>query len=82
MPTAEDKAAARALREVANMYDAVHAGCGVRKVDVLRKRADELDPPPPPKSKADRILEKFDACGWIKPAQYDLRRILKEEGID
>jgi hypothetical protein len=81
MPTSEDKAVALALREVANMYDVVHAGCGVRKVDVLRKRADELDPPLPPKSKADRIIERY-AIPNPDHWKDTLRRILKEEGID
>jgi hypothetical protein len=73
------KAVAAALREIADVGDQ----CGYATAKMFRKRADELDPPPPVKSRADRIVERLQ-LNYVSKDELDahLRRILAEEGIE
>ena len=77
------KAVAAALREQASLFERQYKTS--TWPNVMRARADELDPPPPVKSRADRIVDGY--FTWLRSpgsgnCEDVLRRILKEEGIE
>jgi len=77
MTTNDDKIVARVLREVA-MVDRLAVNPDSRFSRGAEERANELDPP---KSRIDRIIERYQDDVSADTWQSVLRRIMREEGV-
>jgi len=89
MASADDKLAARVLRFCAEAYKEAYPPGNAYK-GILNRKADELDPPPPPQSKLDYIMQRILGAYEYAPTRRftstvdigDIREILKQEGIE